>query len=219
MDPRWRQRRALSWLATGGYAAIVADPLLSRFAAGDEDAVRTVYRAYGRLVFAVAYRVLGDRGLAEEATQQAFLQAWQAAASFEPSKELGPWLATIARRAAIDVHRREARHAHSPLEDADPAAPGLVSLPPSMDRIYDAWQVRQALSELSPDEANLVRLQHMEGLTQSQIAERLNIPVGTVKSRSFRAHRRLAGLLGHLRGDDPADSAPRQPRIGTGGQR
>lgn len=219
VDPRWRQRRALSWLAAGGYAAIVADPLLSRFAAGDEDAVRTVYRAYGRLVFAVAYKVLGDRGLAEEATQQAFLQAWRAAASFEPSKELGPWLATIARRAAIDVHRREARHAHSPLEDADPAAPDLVSLPPSVDRIYDAWQVRQALSELSPDEANLVRLQHMEGLTQSQIAERLNIPVGTVKSRSFRAHRRLAGLLGHLRGDDPADSAPRQPRIGTGGQR
>jgi len=219
VDPRWRQRRALSWLAAGGYAAIVADPLLSRFAAGDEDAVRTVYRAYGRLVFAVAYKVLGDRGLAEEATQQAFLQAWRAAASFEPSKELGPWLATIARRAAIDVHRREARHAHIPLEDADPAAPDLVSLPPSVDRIYDTWQVRQALSELSPDEANLVRLQHMEGLTQSQIAERLNIPVGTVKSRSFRAHRRLAGLLGHLRGDDPADSAPRQPRIGTGGQR
>ena len=88
-----------------------------------------------------------------------------------------------------------------------------------MDRIYDAWQVRQALGELSPDEANLVRLQHMEGLTHTQIAERLNIPVGTVKSRSFRVHRRLAGLLGHLRGDDPAESAPRQPHIETGGQR
>jgi RNA polymerase sigma factor (sigma-70 family) len=200
---------------------VVVDPLVvSQFAAGDEDAVRTVYRAYGRLVFAVAYRVLGDRGLAEEATQQAFLQAWRASASFEPSKELGPWLATIARRAAIDIHRREARHAHRALEDADPADPGLVSLPPSVDRIYDVWQVRQALSELSPDEASLVRLQHMEGLTHNQIAQRLNIPVGTVKSRSFRAHRRLAGLLGHLRGDDPADTAaPRPPRIGTGGKR
>ena len=198
----------------------MADPLvLSRFAAGDEDAVRTIYRTYGRLVFAVAYKVLGDRALAEDATQQAFLQAWRAAATFEPSKELGPWLATIARRAAIDVHRREARHAHSPLDDADPAASGLVSLPPSVDRVYEAWQVRQALSELSPDEAELVRLQHMEGFTHNQIAERLNIPVGTVKSRSFRVHRRLAGLLGHLRGDDPAGSAPSQARIGTGGQR
>jgi RNA polymerase sigma factor (sigma-70 family) len=199
---------------------VVTDPLVvSQFVAGDEDAVRMVYRAYGRLVFAVAYKVLGDRGLAEEATQQTFLQAWRASASFQPSKEFGPWIATIARRAAIDIHRREARHAHGALEDANPADPGLISLPPSVDQVYDVWQVRQALSELSPDEANLVRLQHMEGLTHSQIAERLNIPVGTVKSRSFRAHRRLAGLLGHLRGDDPADTAaPRQPRIGTGGQ-
>ncbi|HLK00619.1 MAG TPA: RNA polymerase sigma factor [Streptosporangiaceae bacterium] len=195
----------------------MADPVVvSRFAAGDEDAVRALYREYGRLVFAVAYKVLGDRGLAEEATQQAFLQAWRASASFEPSKEFGPWLATIARRAAIDIHRREARHAHSALDDADPAASGLISLPPSMDQVYDAWQVRQALNELSPDEADLVKLQHMEGLTHSQIADRLNIPVGTVKSRSFRAHRRLAGLLGHLRGDDHA--LP-QPPIGTGGQR
>jgi RNA polymerase sigma factor (sigma-70 family) len=200
---------------------VVTDPqVVSRFAAGDEDAVRTLYREYGRLVFAVAYKVLGDRELAEEATQQAFLQAWRASASFEASKELGPWLATIARRAAIDIHRREARHAHSALEDADPATPGLVSLPPSVDRVYDVWQVRQALRELSPDEANLVKLQHMEGLTHRQIAERLNIPVGTVKSRSFRVHRRLAGLLGHLRGDDPSGTAaPSQPHIGTGGQR
>jgi len=200
---------------------VVADPqVVSRFAAGDEEAVRAIYRAYGRLVFAVAYKVLGDRDLAEEATQQTFLQAWRASASFEPSKEFGPWLATIARRAAIDIHRRETRHAHSSLDDADPSAPGLVSLPPEIDRVYDAWQVRQALSELNPDEARLVQLQHMEGLTHTQIAEQLNIPVGTVKSRSFRAHRRLAGLLGHLRGDDPAESAaPRQPHIGTGDPR
>ena len=79
---------------------VVTDPLVvSQFVAGDEDAVRMVYRAYGRLVFAVAYKVLGDRGLAEEATQQTFLQAWRASASFQPSKEFGPWIATIARRA------------------------------------------------------------------------------------------------------------------------
>jgi RNA polymerase sigma factor (sigma-70 family) len=214
--------RALSPLLADRYAALVTDPVeVSRFVAGDEDAVRAVYRAYGRLVFAVAFKVLGDRALAEEATQQAFLQAWRAAASFEPSRELGPWLATIARRAAIDIHRREARHAHSTLEETDPAVSGLVSLPPSVDQIYDVWQVRQALDELSPQEADLVRLQHMEGLTHSEIAERLNLPVGTVKSRSFRAHRRLAALLGHLRGDDPAGSAaPRQPpQTGAGDQR
>ncbi len=72
----------------------------SRFAAGDEDAARTIYQVYRRLVFVVAYRVLGDRALAEEASQQAFLQAWRASASYQPSKAIGPWLAAIARRAA-----------------------------------------------------------------------------------------------------------------------
>jgi RNA polymerase sigma-70 factor (ECF subfamily) len=215
-------RPALSRRPGGRYAAPVADPLeVSRFVAGDEDAVRAVYRAYGRLVFAVAYKVLGDRELAEEATQQAFLQAWRAAASFEPSRELGPWLATIARRAAIDIHRREVRHKHDTLDETDPIASGLISLPPSVDQAYDVWQVRQALNELSPEAADLIRLQHMEGLTHSEIAVRLNIPVGTVKSRSFRAHQRLAALLGHLRGDDPAGPAASQqpPQIGAGGQR
>ena len=69
----------------------------ARFADGDPDAVRAVYRAYGRLVYAVAYRLLADRGLSEEATQQTFLKAWQASASVDPNRELGPWLATIAR--------------------------------------------------------------------------------------------------------------------------
>lgn len=90
--------------------------------------MRSIYRSYGGLVYAVAYKVLGERGLAEEATQQAFLKAWRAAQSFDDRRELGPWLAAIARRVAIDLYRR-----------------------------------------------------------------------GTVKSRSFRAHKRLVALLGHLR--------------------
>jgi RNA polymerase sigma-70 factor (ECF subfamily) len=181
----------------------VVDPEgLAGFAAGDPDAVRAVYGAYGRLVYAVAYKVLGDRGLAEEATQQAFVQAWRASGSYDPAREMGSWLATIARRAAIDVYRREARRSHGSLEDADPADPALITLPPSVERVYDVWEVRRAIGTLDPDDAELVRLQHFDGLTQAQIAERLGVPVGTVKSRSFRVHRRLAGMLGHLR-DNP----------------
>ncbi len=78
----------------------------SRFRDGDPGAVRTVYRAYGGLVFTVACKVLGDRRLAEEATQQAFVQAWRAAGDYDLTQELGPWLAVIARRAAIDILRR-----------------------------------------------------------------------------------------------------------------
>ena len=89
-----------------------------RFRDGDPDAVREVYRAYGRLVYAVAYKVLGDRGLAEEATQQTFLKAWRAAQSFDEDRELGPWLAAIARRVAIDVYRREALRVADPIDTA-----------------------------------------------------------------------------------------------------
>jgi len=170
-----------------------------RFRDGDSDAVRAVYRSYGRLVYAVAYKVLGDRGLAEEATQQAFLKAWRAAGSFDEDRELGPWLAAIARRVAIDVYRREAIRSADPLETVSPGDPALASAPESAEAVYDIWEVRRAVAELPEDEQEVVRLQHFEGLTHEQIAQQLNLPVGTVKSRSFRAHKRLAAELGHLR--------------------
>jgi RNA polymerase sigma factor (sigma-70 family) len=180
---------------------VIDAAVVSRFRSGDPDAVRAVYRDYGKLVYAVAYKALGDRGLAEEATQQAFVQAWRASSTYDPSRDLGPWLATIARRAAIDIHRRESRRRHESIDVTGPDDPALVTLPPSIERLYDIWQVRQALEQLSPEDATLVRLQHVDGLTHAEISERLGIPLGTVKSRTFRAHRRLAGLLGHLRGD------------------
>ena len=97
----------------------------TRFSAGDPDAVRELYRAYGRLVYAVSYRVVGERGLAEEATQQTFVKAWRAARSFEAGRELGPWLASIARRAAIDIQRREGVRKSVPIESVPEAEPAL----------------------------------------------------------------------------------------------
>jgi RNA polymerase sigma-70 factor (ECF subfamily) len=150
-------------------------------------------------VYAVAHRVLADRRLAEEATQQAFLKAWRAAGSLDEQREMGPWLATIARRVAIDVYRSEALRRADPLESAAPDDPALVSRPESAETVYDVWEVRRAVEELPADEREIVRLQHFDGLTHTEIAERLELPAGTVKSRSFRAHRRLASELGHLR--------------------
>jgi RNA polymerase sigma factor (sigma-70 family) len=170
-----------------------------RFRDGDPEAVRVVYQSYGRLVYAVAFRVLGDRRLAEEATQQAFLKAWRAADSLDVSREIGPWLATIARRVAIDVHRSEAHRRADPLESASPADPALVSAPQSAEAVYDVWEVRRVVAELPAKEQEIVRLQHFDGLSHTEIAERLDLPAGTVKSRSFRAHKRLAAQLGHLR--------------------
>lgn len=178
---------------------MVTADAVARFRAGDSDAVRVVYREFGRLVFTVAYRTLGSRELAEEATQETFLKAWRAAASFETGREFGPWLATIARRTAVDIHRREARRAATSLADVAVDDPSIVELPPGVDHLYDTWAVRQAIDELPDDERHIVRLTHLEQLTQVEVAERLGLPVGTVKSRSFRAHRRLAARLGHLR--------------------
>jgi RNA polymerase sigma factor (sigma-70 family) len=170
-----------------------------RFRDGDADAVRAVYREYARLVYAVAYKVLADRGLSEEATQQTFVKAWRAAGSIDLDRTLGPWLATIARRVAIDVYRREAHRAVSPLEAVAPDDPALVSPPFAAEDAYDVWEVRRAVSALPEEEREVVRHQHFDGLTHAQIATQLGVPVGTVKSRSFRAHRRLAVELGHLR--------------------
>jgi RNA polymerase sigma factor (sigma-70 family) len=184
----------------------VAPDVVLGFVNGEPDAVRAVYSEYGKLVYAVAYKVLADRSLAEEATQEAFVRAWRGAASYDPSRELGPWLATIARRTAIDVYRRTARRPHSLLVEEGPS---FVALPPSIERTYDIWEVRRALAQLAPADAALVRLQHLEGLTQAEVAQQMGIALGTVKSRTFRAHRRLAELLGHLR--EPKDAETREP--------
>jgi hypothetical protein len=79
--------------------------------------------------------------------------------------------------------------------------------PPSVEQIFDVWEVRQALEKLPDQDRELIRLQHYAELTHTEIADELAIPLGTVKSRSFRAHRRLAGLLGHLRPESSTRAA------------
>jgi len=172
--------------------------LTARFRDRDPDAIREVYRRHGKTVYGIAYRTLGNRVLAEEATQHAFLQAWRASATVDPARDLGPWLFTIAKRAAIDTYRREARRVHQDVDEVAPGNPAVVSLPPNIEGITESWEVRAAVEDLPPDEREVVRLHHFEGLTHPEIAERVGVPLGTVKSRSFRAHRRLATRLGHL---------------------
>lgn len=177
------------------------DSTLIGFRDGRPDAVRAVYDAYARLVFTVANRILANRSHAEEATQQTFVQAWRASSTFDHDREFGPWLATIARRVAIDIHRREARRPTTALDDAAETNAALISLPPSVEQTFEAWEVRAAIDALPMDEREIVCLQHLGQLTHAEIAERLGVPIGTVKSRSFRAHKLLASRLGHLRHD------------------
>jgi RNA polymerase sigma-70 factor (ECF subfamily) len=150
-------------------------------------------------VYGVARRVVGSAALADEVVQETFVKAWRAAASFESGRDPAPWLATIAKRTAIDVVRREKSSRRRPLGDDDAATMGAVD--PDLERSDDVWAVRHAVDQLPPDERDVVLLQHLEGLSHEEVAATLGVPVGTVKSRSFRAHKRLASALGHLRGD------------------
>ena len=173
----------------------MASGSMKGFARGEPEAVRSLYATYGKAIFTVAISSLGDRGLAEEAVQQTFLQAWRAADRFDPGKEPAPWLYAIARRAAVDIYRRERRHqGRVPLD----AETDVVALPQSFEQTWEAWQVRLALDQMSAELLAVIGATHYLGLSHEETAQRLGIPVGTVKSRSHRAHRRLAGLLTHL---------------------
>jgi RNA polymerase sigma-70 factor (ECF subfamily) len=196
---------------------IAADAeLATALRSGDEAAVRTLVERYGGLVYTVAYRVLDDAEQARDVAQQTFVQAWRHADSFEPGRDFAPWLATIARRAAIDVLRAERRRPTTPLETVDAGDDALTAPPPSAEQLEAVWEVRAAVDALDESDREIVRLQYLHGHTQAEIAERLGIPIGTVKSRVHRAHRRLANRLAHLVADG-GDPEPPEVRERTDG--
>jgi RNA polymerase sigma-70 factor, ECF subfamily len=164
---------------------------LEQFRAGEESAVKSVYERYGGPVYSVALRILQDHALAADATQQTFINAWRGAGGFDPDRDFAPWLYTIARRCAIDIYRKQTRS----LTDDRIDTPVLD---PSFDAIWEIFEVRSALEQLSDEERQVIKMSHFDGLTHVEIAQHLGIPLGTVKSRSHRAHRRLLDLLAHL---------------------
>jgi RNA polymerase sigma-70 factor (ECF subfamily) len=168
------------------------DATVAGFQVGDHAAVRAVYDRYAGRVRTVALRMLGDYQLAEDAVQLTFLKAWRASSTVDASRSLAPWLYSIARRVAVDIYRANRRLVVGISTDE------LVCPPPSFDRIWVARQVCVAVHALPVLERDVVAAQHFLGLTHTEIAVRLGIPLGTVKSRSYRAHRRLAVQLRHL---------------------
>jgi RNA polymerase sigma-70 factor (ECF subfamily) len=171
-----------------------ADDLGCRFAAGDPEVLRAIHARYGGPMFTAALHLLGgERSLAEEAVQTALLKAWRAAPTFDGSRSLAPWLYAIVRRCAIDIRRHEQRHFAEPID-----APGrdhAVAVPDGHEAAWDAWIVREALNALPAEEHTVMHLTYFGGMTQREIAEELDIPLGTVKSRSARAHARLRTLV------------------------
>lgn len=172
--------------------------LMARYAADDQQAARAMYERFARPILTLARNVLSKSDLADEVVQDTLLKAYRSAASYDPTRPLKPWMYTIARRSAADINRREKRVA-MPVEVGDE---GAIVDSFSFERAWEAWEVRCALESLSAEEREVVRLAHLEQLTHREIATRLGVPLGTVKSRSARAHRHLAELLAHLVEDE-----------------
>src|SRR6185437_2513194 len=165
--------------------------LIERAAGGDRSAFELLYQRYARPVFGLALRRLGDRGRAEDAVQETFASIWRAARSYRPERGPGAtWLYAVARNAITDRGRARyeapAEIPDSPSPDAGPAE--------RAESGWTAWRVHRALEELNTNERSVIELAYWSGLSQSEIAEFLNIPLDTVKTRTRAALARLAVL-------------------------
>ncbi len=170
--------------------------LLARVGEGDREAFELLYRRYVRPLFGLALRRLGDRGHAEDAVQEAFAAIWRSASTYRPERgAAGGWLYTVARNAIVDRLRR-----NGPAADAE--LPELASLdagPAQQAEASDvAWRVHRALEELQPREREVIELAYWSGMSQSEVAEYLHLPLGTVKTRTRSA---LAHLASELEGE------------------
>ena len=167
--------------------------LIRRVGAGDGGAFEVLYRRYARTVFGLALRRLGDRGRAEDAVQETFASVWRSASSYRPERGPGaPWLYAVARNAIVDRGRMKRE---PPAEVPEEISPD----PGPHDRAesdWVAWRVHRAFEELPAQERAVLELAYWGGQSQSEIADYLNIPLGTVKTRTRSALSRLSTLLG-----------------------
>ena len=176
------------------FAHLPDEALPAQLARGDENALAELYDRFGRVAYGLAVRVLRDPAFAQDAVQDAFLGAWRTAASFDPARgTTSTWLMTLVHRRAVDLVRREHRRKTEPLEGA-PAAAGKTTEEEAALR-EERRRVQAALAQLPPDQREALELAYYGGLSQSEPAERLGVPLGTVKSRMFVGLARLRELL------------------------
>lgn len=182
--------------------------LLARVAARDDTALGMLYDRHSGLAFGLAYRVLRDRGQAEDVVQEAFLSVWRRAASFDSSKgSARGWLMSIVHNASIDRRRGRFRHQQTEV-DIDDHAWRLADddVWDDVSRQLDREQVRRALDAIPKEQRETLELAYFGGLTQAEIAEKTGEPLGTVKSRARLGLRRLEGLLRGAYIDDESES-------------
>jgi RNA polymerase sigma-70 factor (ECF subfamily) len=178
--------RALASLADEALLAIIATPDGSL-------ALAELYDRYGKIAYGLAYRVLRDSSLAEDAVQEAFITVWRTAGTYISDRgKPQTWLLTLVHRRAVDLVRREQRRRTPGAVEEPPATPAAEDEATLRDR---RRAVQAALSQLPADQREALELAYYGGLTQSELAEQLGVPLGTIKSRMFAGLRRLRDLL------------------------
>lgn len=166
--------------------------LIVRIARGDREAFEELHGRYHRAVLGLALRRIRDRGRAEDAVQDAFMAVWKSARTYDPARGAGtPWLYAVARNAITDGLRRTPEPTGE-LVDEPSGDPGPAD---EAESSWTSWRVHRALEILPEHERPVIELAYWGGLSQSEIAGRLGIPLGTVKTRTRSALARLADAL------------------------
>jgi RNA polymerase sigma-70 factor (ECF subfamily) len=184
--------------------------LLRRMGAGDERALGELYDRWSSRVYALVFRLLRDRDDAEDVVEEVFWQAWRQAARYEQARgSASAWLIAIARTRALDRLRSASRRREAPLADeraegAAPVAPVAAADGPAVqvDAAERRTRVLAALAELPAEQREALELAYYEGLSQTEIADRTGQPLGTIKTRTRLALRKLRERLSALRDGD-----------------
>lgn len=168
--------------------------LVARMARGDRAALGLLYERHAGRLFAVLCRILGERAEAEDLLHDVFLESWRRAGDYSPARgTVTAWLVLRTRSRALDRRRSAPRARSVPLGGADPAEPADPGADPG--RIHDQKRLGAAFSVMSVEEREVIWLGYFEGLSSTEIAERIGIPTGTVKSRTRSALEKLRGTL------------------------
>ena len=178
------------------HAHLSDEALVALVARGDEDALAELYERVGRVAYGLALRVLRDDRHAEDAVQEAFLQVWRSAATFRAERaKASTWILTLVHRRAVDLVRREERRQADPLTDDSAAGVAPEETEEAAWLRFERERVQSALKQLPDVQREALELAYYGGFSQSELAERLGVPLGTIKSRMFAGLARLRELL------------------------
>lgn len=191
-----------------GLAHLSDEALVALVARADAEALAELYDRFGRVAYGLALRIVRDPGLAEDAVQEGFLAVWRSAGRFVAERaKASTWILTLVHRRAVDVVRREEPRRGEPLESAPQGAGGATD--------EEAWlrlrrsRVQEALRRLPDKQREALELAYYGGFTQSELADRLGEPLGTIKSRMFSGLASLRELLAETEAEEGRWTEPR----------